>query len=134
MPEVPRPGPGEPTQRLEIDLEVSQEELERWQGFKEVFQDTVEGLPALLESGDRFSLHPLNFEFFAEEVEDPERLETLRKVVLRYAFEQLGFDPSKTQPFREYEDEEKRRVRIFPTNEEGIWLGYDGVDFWLELK
>jgi hypothetical protein len=102
--------------------------------MEEVLGDVVEGFEDLVELGDRFGLHPLNFELTSEY--DPEKdkeEENLRtKIILNYTFQELGFNPKNPEIVEEMIEEEKR-IRWFKTNRPNIQLGYDEIDWWLEL-
>lgn len=108
--------------------------MEQWKELGEALGDVVEGFEDLVEPGDRFGLHPLNFELTSDyNSEKDKKEEELRtKIILNYTFKELGFDPKNPEIVKEIVEEEKR-IRWFKTNRPNIRLGYDEIDWWLEL-
>jgi len=126
-----------------IDIETSEEELERWKELKTILEDTIEGFDDLVERGDKFVFHPANFELTSDylEKDDEEELDTeekiRKKVVLNYVFKELEFDLKNPKLIKEETsktDEEKITIKYFETNQPNIILGFDGIDWWIEKK
>ncbi len=133
---------------LDIDLEVSPEDLEKYKGFKDEIENALMGFELTeeeIEQGfepiDMVSFEPITF--VGEEVpdfEDPEEEARAKKVALKFAFEQLGFDPNNPKLIKEKtgkkeEDTGKEYVeQYFETNNPDIVMVYNGIDFWATKK
>ena len=85
------------------------------------------GIEDVLSPGDRFPFHPLNFKA-TEECEDEEEA---MEAILEFAFHELGFDGQKRAILSDTIDREKGEERIFKTNRPNVFLGFDGVDWWI---
>lgn len=118
----------------EFDIEIDPELLERWKELETEMEDTAEGIRQLIKPGEQFALHPLSFELTADyDPEDIEEDKTRRKVILHYAFAELGFNPKDAKPIRE-ERRDEANVKMFSTNRKGVLLVFDGTDWTLEVE
>lgn len=118
----------------EFDIEIDPESLEKWKELGTEMEDTAEGIKQLIKPGEQFALHPLSFELTADyDPEDVQEDEIRRKVVLHYAFAELGFNPKDAKPTRE-ERRDETNVKMFPTNRKGVLLVFDGIDWTLEVE
>lgn len=144
MGEVPKSGPEEELrQGLEMDLEVSEEAIERWQEqIKEIRDNLLDDISA---SSTRESIPlfpaipdaPLTFPGFDDL--NPEEREVVRKIILKEVFQVIGFDPTDPKVIEEYPDKtyadgKERQVRVFATQVSNLSLVYDGEDFWLRKE
>jgi len=132
---------------LDIDLEISPEDLEKYKGFKDEIEGalmnlelTKEEIEQGFESVDMISFEPITF--IGEEVpdfENPEEEAKAKKIALKFAFEQLGFDPANPKLIKEKISREEDTGReyteqYFETNNPNIVMVYNGVDFWAMKK
>ena len=139
--------PPEKKLELDVDLEVSPEDLEKYKGFKDEIESALMGFELTkeeIEQGfepiDIVSFEPITF--VGEEVpdfEDPEEEVKARKVALKFAFEQLGFDPKSPKLIKEKQEKEQDTGKeyteqYFETNNPNIVMVYNGVDFWATKK
>lgn len=117
-----------------IDIEVSPEDLERCKDLKDEIKFALENFTLTeedikngfepVDEGDPFPIHPATF---GVECEDPKEEEIITKVMLNFAFEELGFDPRDPELVRE-----KEGVKYFKINSPDVLLCYDGHSCWLE--
>lgn len=139
----------EPEKKLELDinLEVSPEDLEKYKGFKDEIESHLMGLELTeeeIEQGfvpvDLVSLEPIIF--IGEEVpdfDDPEEEAKAKKVAWKFAFELLGFDHKNAKLIKEKPGQEKDTGKeyveqYFETNNPNLVLIYNGVDFWVTKR
>lgn len=135
--------PQEKKVELDINIEASPEDLEKYKGFKDEIEGHLMGLELTeeeIEEGympvDIVSFEPIIF--IGEEVpdfDDPEEEARARKVALVFAFEQLGFDHKNAKLIKEKPGKEKRTgeeytEQYFETNDPNVVMVYNGADFW----
>lgn len=139
--------PPEKKLELDVDLEVSPEDMEKYKGFKDEIESALMGFELTkeeIEQGfepiDIVSFEPITF--VGEEVpdfENPEEEAKARKVALKFAFEQLGFNPKNPKLIKEKQEKEQDTGKeyteqYFETNDPNIVMVYNGVDFWATKK
>lgn len=105
-------------------MELSPEDLEKFEIVGEAVFDTIENIGDILTTGDRFSLDPSNFEEIEEYIEDPAKLKAL---IVEFARRQLGVPSAMTPSYTRGED------TFYLTNQADTFLGTDGEDWWIEI-
>jgi hypothetical protein len=140
-----------------VDIEVNSDVMEEWANLglgSEIVGDLACGFNDLVPSGEKFVFHTANFEstsWFMEKTEHTfaefsaknrdkkikEVNDSVRKVILNFAFQELGFDPKNPQLVKEEKAKENKKeitIRYFATNQPNMFLVFDGRDWWLESE
>lgn len=121
------------TEKLQIEVpgkekNETKEQTELLEGLKATVTDTMENLQQFLAKGDRFPLHTASFSD-AEKIAEKVGNEKIMGTILLTAMEKLGIDGANLpKPFKSHGNE-----RWFNTSLNGVVLGTDGSDWWVEL-
>ena len=133
---------------LNIDLELNKEDFEKWKYLEDEVESALMGLELTeeeIEQGfepvDLISLKPINY--LNEEISDFENLEDeekARRVVLKRAFETLGFNQKKAKLIKEEmvkateEGKEDFVEQYFETENPDLLIVYNGKNYWVKKK
>jgi hypothetical protein len=149
-----RSGDGVEKKEPIADIEVSPDALEEWEklGLGGEVRDVVFGFEELVAPGEKFAFHTANFESTSRFMEKTEYTfsefsaknrdkkirevdDSVRKVILNFAFKELGFDVLNPQLVKEEKISVNKReaiIRYFATNQPDKFLVFNGEYWYLE--
>lgn len=130
---------------IEVDEKTEKEVFEKYEDLDFLIESigteydelTDEEIEEGLEQAPEDAGYLLEPENLGLDIEDPEERERVHKVILKNAFEQIGFNPKAPKLIKEEEEEiegRKIHVKYFELENPNLVLSFDGTDWCVQSR